>query len=298
MQRVLIKLNIGIFYAVLAYGTWGLIPLYWKLFEALPEMEIICHRMIWSSLLLLVVSAMQQQLTEVKRLWRSPKTLAILLATAGLTSLNGGIYIYGVNSDRVLEASLGYFINPLFSIFLGFVFLREKLNIGQWIAVILVMIGVGYLIWEQGQIPWIAIGLALSFGLYGLVRKLSTIQPIPGLAVESLLIAPIALALVMHWAKTGSGNFGLSLPLTFLLFSCGLVAPLPLLWFNLAVKRINLSTLGFLQYIEPTIQLILAVFLYQEPFTRTHLISFSLIWIALAIYSSNSLISLNPNQKC
>lgn len=291
------KLNIGILYAILAYGAWGLLPLYWKLFEKVPAVEILCHRMIWSALLLLAVLTIQQRLTEIKRLWRSPKTLAILLGTATLVSLNWGIYIYGVNSDRVLEASLGYFINPLFSVFLGFVFLREPLNLWKWIAVSLAMIGVGNLIWELGQVPWIAIGLALTFGLYGLIRKVADIQAMPGLAVETLLMTPIALALVFHWGRTGSGQFGLSLPLTLLFIGCGVVTSFPLIWFNLAAKKLHLSTLGFLQYIGPTFQLMLAVFLYHEPFTRTHLISFSLIWTALAIYSMNSVFQMVGKSK-
>jgi len=297
MHKVFGQFNIGILYAVSAYSAWGLLPLYWKLFEEVPAVEILCHRMIWSALLLVVVLALQQRLTELKRLWRSPKTVALLLGTAGLISLNWGIYIYGVNSDRVLEASLGYFINPLFSVFLGFVFLREPLNVWKTIAVILAMVGVGNLIWELGQIPLIAIGLALSFGLYGLVRKVAAIQAMAGLAVETLLMTPVALTLVIHWGKTGSGSFGLSLPLTLLFIGCGVVTSFPLLWFNLSAKKLHLSTLGFLQYIGPTFQLILAVFIYHEPFTRTHLISFSLIWTALAIYSLNSVFQMREKRE-
>lgn len=292
-----IQFNIGILYAVLAYGAWGLLPLYWKLLESVPAVEILCHRMMWSALLLLAVLAIQGRLIEVKRLWRSPKRLALLFSTAALISLNWGIYIYGVNSDRVLEASLGYFINPLFSVFLGYVFLGEKLNIWKIIAVILAVLGVGNLIWELGEIPLIAIGLTLTFGLYGLIRKVAAIQALAGLTVETLLMTPFALALVLHWAKTGSGNFGLTLPITLLFIGCGLVTSLPLLWFNLAAKKLHLSTLGFLQYIGPTFQLILAVFLYHEPFTRTHAISFGLIWTALAIYSTHSLFQVVGASK-
>ncbi|MDB9517286.1 EamA family transporter RarD [Roseofilum reptotaenium CS-1145] len=292
-----IKFNLGILYAVLAYGAWGLFPLYWKLFGSVPAVEILCHRMIWSALLLLGVLTIQKRLIEVKRLWQSPKTLAILVGTAALISLNWGIFIYGVNTDRVLEASLGYFINPLFSIFLGCVFLGERLSIWKLIAVILAIVGVGNLIWELGQVPLIAIGLTITFGLYGLIRKVAALKAIPGLTIETLLMTPIALALVLHWGKIGSGNFGLSLPVTLLFMGCGIVTSLPLIWFNLAAQKLHLSTLGFLQYIGPTFQLILAVFVYHEPFTRTHLISFGFIWTALVIYSISSLFQVMGASK-
>ncbi|MBP0020179.1 MAG: EamA family transporter RarD [Cyanobacteria bacterium SBLK] len=285
------KSNPGLVYAFLAYGFWGGLPIYLKFFDRVPAVEVLCHRVIWSAVLLIVVLAVQKRLRELQKLWRSPRFLAILLLTALLLSCNWGIFIYGVNSDRVVECSLGYFINPLFSVLLGFIFLKERLNLWQVLAVVLAALGVGNFILDFGQVPWLAFALAVSFGLYGLLRKITVVPPMTGLAVETLLMTPIALAFTGHWAIAGSGSFGTTGLLSILFIGCGVVTSLPLLWFANAARRLQLSTLGLMQYIAPSLQLICGVFLYQEPFTRTHLISFSLIWIALAIYSGNSLIT-------
>lgn len=287
--------NSGILYAFLAYGAWGLLPIYLKFFGSVSAVEVLCHRILWSAILLVIILTLQKRLKEIQKLWRSPRLLLTLLSTAVLLTCNWGIYIYGVNSDRVVECSLGYFINPLFSVLLGFFFLQERLNYWQVLSVILAALGVGNFIWDFGQVPWIAFALAFSFGLYGLLRKVTAVQPMSGLAMETLLISPIALAWVGHGAIARSGNFGQSWLLSFLFIGCGVITSLPLLWFNNAARRLQLSTLGLMQYISPSLQLLLGVFLYHEPFTRTHLISFSLIWTALAIYSSNSL--LNTRRK-
>ena len=288
-MRSLPRFNVGLLYAVLAYGWWGFLPIYLKFFSSIPAIEVLCHRVVWSAVLLLSILWIQGQLIEFRRLWRSPKTWLILLFTATLLSANWGIYIYGVNTDRVLEASLGYFINPLFSVLLGFVVLRERLNPWQILAVLVATLGVGYLIVQFGQVPWIALGLTFTFGLYGLTRKMAALKPIPGLAGETVLMAPIALAFLAHGFTTGTGNFGRYPTLDLLFIGCGVVTSMPLIWFNQAAQRLHLSTLGLMQYIGPSLQLALAVFLYREPFTQTHGISFGLIWTALAIYSINSL---------
>ncbi|MDJ1184919.1 EamA family transporter RarD [Roseofilum casamattae] len=288
-MRSLPRFNLGLLYAVLAYGWWGFLPIYLKFFTSIPAIEVLCHRVVWSAVLLLSILWIQGQLIEFKKLWRSPKTWLILLFTATLLSANWGIYIYGVNTDRVLEASLGYFINPLFSVLLGFVVLRERLNLWQILAVFVATLGVGNLIVQFGQIPWIALGLTFTFGLYGLTRKMAALKPIPGLAGETVLMAPIALAFLAHGFTTGTGNFGRNIVLDLLFIGCGVVTSMPLIWFNQAAQRLHLSTLGLMQYIGPSLQLALAVFLYREPFTKTHAISFGLIWTALAIYSINSL---------
>ena len=295
-MKLFVHLNSGIIYAFLAYGFWGLLPIYLKFFDRVPAMEVLCHRILWSAVLLVVVLSVQRRLRELKQLWQSPRFLGTLLLTALLLSSNWGFYIYGVNSNRVVECSLGYFINPLFSVLLGFIFLRERLNLWQIFAVILAGLGVGNFIWDFGQIPWIAFALAFSFGLYGLLRKITLVQPMAGLAVETLLMTPIALTLTGHWAIARSGHFGSSWLLSILFIGCGAITSLPLLWFNNAARCLQLSTLGLMQYIAPSLQLICGVFLYREPFTQTHLISFSLIWMALAIYSGNSLRASNASQ--
>ncbi len=283
------KFNLGIVYGILAYGSWGFLPVYLKFFSAVPALEVLCHRVIWSALLLIGIVMVQRQLRQFQGLWRSPRICLILFSTATLLALNWGIYIYGVNTERVIETSLGYFINPLFTILLGYFFLQERLNRWQVLAVSIATLGVANLILDLGQIPWIAIALAFTFGSYGLIRKVTALPPVAGLAGETLILVPLAIALITHWANTSSGHFGLTLPLNLLFIGCGIVTALPLLWFNQATQRLTLSTLGFLQYIAPSLQLALGVFLYQEPFTHTHRITFSLIWIALAIYSFNSL---------
>lgn len=245
--------------------------------------------MIWSLVFLAIVLLVQQRQAEVGALLKSPRNLLLLLATATLLTCNWGLYIYGVNSDRVVETSLGYFINPLVSVLLGFIFLRERLHWGQRVAVLLASIGVGYFIWQFGAVPWIALGLALTFAFYGLLRKVGAIAPMVGLAVETLMITPVALVLVIYWQATGVGNFGASLSLSLLFIGAGVVTSMPLLWFNNAAKRLRLSTLGFFQYVAPSLQLVLGVFLYREPFTTTHAVTFGCIWTALLLYSTTSL---------
>ncbi|NEQ44713.1 MAG: EamA family transporter RarD [Leptolyngbya sp. SIOISBB] len=280
----------GSVYAVLAYGAWGLLPIYWKFFQQSSPVEVLCHRMIWSLVFLSGILLVQRRRAEVGALLKSPRSLQLLLVTAMLLTCNWGLYIYGVNSDRVVETSLGYFINPLVSVLLGFLFLRERLHRGQQVAVALAAVGVGYFIWQFGEVPWIALGLALTFAFYGLLRKIISVAPLVGLAVETLMITPVALALVGYWQATGAGHFGASVPLSLLFIGAGVMTSMPLLWFNNAAKRLRLSTLGFFQYLAPSIQLLLGVFLYREPFTPTHLITFGCIWVALLVYSTTSLL--------
>ncbi|MEM9485229.1 MAG: EamA family transporter RarD [Cyanobacteria bacterium P01_F01_bin.116] len=285
---MLVNKQTGPLYAFLAYGSWGLLPIYWKFFQSTSPIEVLSHRMLWSLVFLGVILTLQQRLAELRKLPR--RQVLGLLATALLLSVNWGLYIYGVNTDRVVETSLGYFINPLVSVMLGFVVLRERLFRGQQIAVVLATIGVGYFIWQFGAVPWIALALAGTFALYGLLRKMVAVSPMVGLAVETALMTPVALLMVFYWGATGTGSFGSSFGLTLLFVGSGVATSMPLLWFNNAAKRLSLATLGFCQYMAPSIQLILGVFLYREPFTQTHLVSFSFIWAALLIYSSTSLL--------
>jgi chloramphenicol-sensitive protein RarD len=275
-------------YAVLAYTAWGLLPIYWKFFVQVPAVEVLSHRILWSALFLVGVLWAQHRQAEFRQLWR-PQYLRGLLLTALLLAFNWGLYIYGVNSDQVVETSLGYFINPLVSVLLGFLFLKERLNRPQQMAVVLATIGVGYFIWQFGSIPWIALALALSFAFYGLLRKILAVAPMAGLAMETLLITPVAIGLLAYLANTNNEHWSLNWELNALFIGCGIVTSFPLLWFNNAAKRLRLSTLGFFQYLAPSLQLALGVFLYHEPFTATHLVTFSLIWTALLIYSVSAL---------
>ena len=279
----------GAFYAVLAYTAWGLLPIYWKLFGQIPALEVLSHRIIWSLVFLIGLLFLQQQSSEFKQLCHSPTRLGILLTTASLLTFNWGLYIYGVNTDRVVETSLGYFINPVVNVMLGLVFLKERLNRGQKLAVLLAILGVANFSWNFGQVPWIALGLAFSFAFYGLLRKVVAVSPIVGLTMETLLIAPVALILVGYWTATGVGHLGVAWSTSLLFIGSGVMTSLPLIWFNNAAKRLRLSTLGFFQYMAPSLQLMLGVFLYHEPFTRTHAVTFGLIWSALLIYSTTFL---------
>lgn len=238
---------------------------------------------------------LQRRRSDMNQLWQSPKQLSVLLATAALLTFNWGLYIYGVNTDRVVETSLGYFINPLVNVLLGCLVLRERLHWGQKLAVILASIGVAYFVWQFGTVPWIALGLAFSFACYGLLRKIIRVAPMLGLTVETLLIAPIAITLVAYWGATGVGHLGVAWPITLLFIGAGVTTSLPLLWFNKAAKQLRFSTLGFFQYLAPTLQLMLGVFLYHEPFTPTHAITFGFIWSALLLYSTTSLM-LRPTR--
>jgi chloramphenicol-sensitive protein RarD len=277
--------SLGPLYALLAYSTWGLLPIYWKLFGATPAVEVLSHRMIWSAVFLVGILVVQRRLGDLRELLKSPRKVLVLLLTASLLTFNWGLYIYGVNSDRVVEASLGYYINPLVTVLLGFVFLKERLHKMQQVAVALAVVGVGYFIWQLGTVPWIALSLAISFAFYGLLRKVVAVAPLAGLAVETLLITPITLLFVGWLGATGQGRFGESWLMTLLFIGAGVATSMPLLWFNNAAKRLTLASLGFFQYLAPSLSLLLGVFAYGEPFTPVHLVTFSCIWAALGLYS-------------
>jgi len=270
---------------VLAYGAWGLLPVYWKLLGISSALEVLSHRMIWSAVFLGLILLRQGRWADLVALLRQPRRVGVLFLTAGLLSFNWGLYIYGVNSDQVVEASLGYYINPLVTVLLGFVVLKERLHPLQWLAVALAAVGVGYFVVQLGTVPWIALGLAVSFAFYGLLRKTTPVAPLVGLAVETLLITPFTLAFVSYLGITGQGHFGQTLPLTLLFMGAGVATSLPLLWFNTAAKRLPLATLGFFQYLAPSLALLLGVLVYGEPFTPTHLVTFGCIWAALALYT-------------
>ena len=275
----------GLIYAILSYGTWGVFPLYWKLLHHVPPQQILAHRIVWSLLFLLIMLAWRRDKVFLNYL-SSPRTLGILILTGALIGGNWFTYIYAVNNSHIVDASLGYYINPMVNVLLGMVFLKERLSRIQTIAVAFAFAGVAYLTFHYGKLPVISLVLAFSFGLYGLLRKKANLQSMPGLMVESLLLAPVALWYLWHVNSLGTGSFGhYSVLSDMLLMLGGPVTAIPLFWFGIAATRIPLSTLGFIQYLSPTIQLLIGVFVFREAFDTAYLVSFGLVWTGLGIYT-------------
>lgn len=278
--------RVGVAYGIVAYGWWGLVPIYFKAVATVPAVEVLAHRILWSVVLLAVWMRLRGRWPAAVAAMRSRRTVITLLATTVLIAGNWYVFIWAVANDHVLQASLGYFINPLVNVLLGFVFLGERLRTWQTLAVALAAAAVLYLTLVYGQFPWIALILAGSFGVYGLLRKTAKVDAPVGLTVETTLLLPLALAYLTYVGVEGELVFGARSRWTdLLLVLAGAVTALPLLWFTNAVRRLRLATLGFLQYIAPTGHFLLAVGLYHEPFTAAHGITFGCIWTALAIYS-------------
>ena len=280
----------GYFYATLTYLVWGLIPIYWKLLKSISPFEIIVHRAFWSFLVFLALLGAQKQIRTLFTSLKSLRSFLAICASAGLIAINWFIFVYGVNFDRILEVSLGYFIYPFVNILLGLVFLKEKLTARMWAAIALVAIGVGQLAIPTHGVPWIAIILALSFGLYGFMRKTIALDILIVSNIESFLLAvPAGGYLLYLLFQQSSSQSHYSLTILLLLLFGGVITAFPLLWFAKAAKRLPLSSLGFFQYFGSTLQFLLAVLVYQEPFTKTHAIGFGFIWIALALYFSETM---------
>ena len=278
-------MNKGILNGIAAYAMWGFFPIYWKLLHNVPALQVIGHRIGWSFLLLIVIILVRRQWKEFRMAALKPKTMGIYSIAAVLLSVNWLVYVWGVNAGFIVETSLGYFINPLFSVLLGVVFLRERLRTLQWLPVALATAGVIYLTLIYGRPPWIALSLAVSFGLYGLVKKLARLGSLYGLTLETAIVFPIALVYLTLVDFSGTGAFLHESPLTnLLLIGAGTVTTVPLLMFASAARQIPLTVVGILQYIAPTIQFLIGVFIYHEPFDRSRLIGFGLVWIALIIF--------------
>ena len=278
----------GVIYALLAYGSWGLIPIYWKQLYFVSALEILAHRMFWSMLFLFVLLAAQKRLNEILELYKSPKYIWLFFFTALLLGCNWFVYIYAVNTEQVIEASLGYYINPLFNVLMGFVFLRERLNLMQSMALGLATLGVLNFLLDFGSLPWIALSLSFTFALYGLLRKITPVKPLVGLLIETVFLAPLAIIIISIWMIDGSSSFGKQPEIDFLLIGAGVVTSLPLIWFVNGAKMLRYTTMGFFQYLSPSLNLALGIFLYNEPFTQAHIVTFSLIWFGLVIFSINS----------
>jgi chloramphenicol-sensitive protein RarD len=280
----------GILYAAAAYIIWGLFPIYFKSLESVSPAQILWHRIVWACVLLLIVLAFRRQWSWILRVLRQPKVLAGFAASALLLSINWYIYIWSVNNDHVIDASLGYFMNPLVSVLLGFALLHERLRQAQWAAVALAAAGVAWLTLHAGHPPWVSLALALTFGFYGLLRKTAALGALEGLSLETFLLAPIALG-CLAWLSLNHENVFSDASLNFkcLMIAAGPITAVPLLLFAAGARRIPLSTLGLLQYFTPTLQLLLGVWLYHEPFGGQRLIGYAFVWSALAVFSLDGL---------
>lgn len=277
----------GLVYGTLAYGLWGLFPFFFKQLQHVPSLQVVLHRMVWSLVFVLMVLAVLRRWAWLGDVRRRPRLLAVFAASSALLACNWLTYIWAVNNGHVLDASLGYFILPLVNVALGFLFLHERPRLAQWLAFGTAAAGVLWLALLTGHVPWIALGLALSFGFYGLIRKLAPLGALEGMSLETLLLAPVAAAALL-WGQH-SGTLPAQDAHTWLLFALsGPVTAVPLLLFSAGARRIPLSTMGVLQYITPTILLFLGTLLYDEPFSGPRLIGFALIWTALLLYSADS----------
>lgn len=278
-------MNKGIWYGIGAYVLWGFFPIYWKFLHVVPALQVIGHRIGWSFAVLLVYILATRQWQEFRSVAFNMKTILMYAVAGILLSINWLIYVWGVNAGFIVETSLGYFINPLLSVLMGVIFLRERLRPTQWIPVVIAAIGVIYLTTVYGRLPWIALSLALSFGFYGLVKKLAPLGSLYGLTLETGIVFPIALIYLVFLQAKGAGAFlhsGSTVDL--FLMGAGIVTTIPLLMFASAAKQIPLTMVGILQYIAPTLQFLIGVFVYKEPFDQAHLIGFGIVWVALVIF--------------
>ncbi|MBV6393693.1 MAG: Protein RarD [Anaerolineales bacterium] len=278
-------MNKGIWYGIAAYAMWGFFPIYWKLLHEIPAIQLLGHRIVWSFLLLAAFILLTKQAGDFRSVAFNRRTLGIYTIAGVLLSANWLIYVWSVNAGFIVETSLGYFINPLLSVLFGVIFLRERLRPAQWAPVLIAAIGVTYLTVAYGRPPWIALSLAVTFGLYGLVKKLSPLGSVYGLTLETGIVFPIALLYLIVVQAGGAGEFlrdGFTIDL--LLIGAGVVTTIPLLMFASAAKQIPLNMIGVLQYFAPTIQFLIGVFIYKEPFDHTRLIGFGIVWLALIIF--------------
>lgn len=278
-------MNKGIWYAIGAYVCWGLFPIYWKWLHAVPALQLLGHRIGWSFLLLCAVILLSKQWRAFRAAALNRRVLLIYLVAALLIAVNWLTYIWAVNAGFIVETSLGYYINPLLSVLMGVIFLRECLRPMQWLPIGMAAAGVLYLTFAYGALPWIALTLAFSFGLYGLIKKVAPLNSLHGLTLETGILFLPALAWLLYSDASGQGAFlhtGAGSAL--LLIGAGAVTTVPLLMFASAAQRIPLSLVGILQYIAPTLQFLLGVLVYHEPFDQAHFIGFGIVWAALIIF--------------
>ncbi len=290
-------MNPGVAYALGAYTLWGLFPLYFKLLQQVPALQILAHRMVWSLLLVFLILLVLKRWAWMRLLREQPAVLARFAGSALLLACNWGTYIWAVNHNHVVEASLGYYINPLLNVALGTVILHERLRRMQWVAVGIAALGVGWMTTEVGHVPWIALTLAFSFAGYSLLRKTAPLGSLEGLAVETAVLFPLALIYLAWESMQGANVFASSgWSLRWLLIAAGPVTTIPLLLFAAGARRIPFSLLGILQYLTPSILLGLGVWLYHEPFGANKAIGFGLVWAGIAVYVMEGLLALRARR--
>lgn len=282
--------QIGTIYAIMAFSFWGLVPIYFKQVSHVDPFEVLSHRIIWSVFVLLLLLYFSKQFHCLKPIFKDLKQLKYLLLSSFFVSLNWLIFIYAISIEKILETSLGYFINPLISVFIGFLFFEEKINLVQKIAIAIVFLAVLVQLVAFGSLPIISLGLAFSFALYGMIRKKVNISSIPGLFIETLLLFPFALGFLVYLFTIQENSFLHNDTYTsVMLLLAGIITVLPLLWFNSGVTRISLTTVGMLQYIGPSISFVIAILIYNEPLTASKIVTFTLIWFALGLFSWDAL---------
>ncbi len=289
-------MNKGIALALGAYVFWGLHPIYWKLLQYVPSVEIVSHRIIWSLVFFAVIISFRREQKElIKKIKRSEKKLIIFIP-ALLIGSNWALYIWAVNAGFIIETSLGYFISPLISVFLGVIFLRESLRKIQWLAVLIAGVGVLTMTFIYGQFPWISLYLAGTWGTYGLLRKKSPLSSVEGLTLETSVLSIPAIIYILYLTTVGTSSFLIDLPTTLLLIGCGLTSGFPLLIFIMGARMINLSLIGILQYIYPTLILLVGAFIYGEELSESKMIGFIFIWTALIIYTIEGTVFLRRKK--
>lgn len=281
--------HLGLLCAILAYSIWGIVPIYWKQLVSVDSFEIVLHRMLWSFVFVLIYIVFVRRWHEFVALWKQPAVLGRLCFAAILNALNWGTYIWAVNAEHIIEVSMGYFINPIITVLFGVVLFAERLRKMQYVALSLVVIGIAYLVLVHGKIPYIALVLSVSFAIYSVMKKTIQVPVVLGLGIESGLLVLPALILLLYFHSQSTLAFGHSVSIDALLILGGLVTLTPLLLFSAAAKSISLTTLGMSQYIGPTLQLLIGVYLYKEPFDKDWAIAFGFIWLALIIYSLDQL---------
>ena len=287
--------RLGLVYGLAAYGAWGILPIYLKAVRTVPVIEVLCHRVVWALAVLLVVTGVRGEWREVGAALRHRRALLVLSGSTVLIAINWLVYIFSVTYARILESSLGYYINPLVSVLLGIVLLHERLTPLMKAAVVFAAAGVTWLAIALGQLPWISLVLAFSFAFYGLLRKIAPVGSLIGLTVETLLLAPFTLGYLVWAVSHGRSGFVSGGPwIRTLLLLAGPVTAVPLLCFAGAARRLPLSTMGFLQYVSPTLQFLLAVALYGEPFGRRRAAAFACIWVAVALFAFDSIRRREP----
>ncbi|MFH1853573.1 MAG: EamA family transporter RarD [Candidatus Neomarinimicrobiota bacterium] len=287
----------GVIFAAMAFISWGLLPVYWKALAAVPAPELLAHRIFWSLILVIIAITIRRGWGDIYKIVQSRPSIFYLLATSVLIAINWFVFIWAVTNGFILESSLGYFINPIFNILLGYVFLGERLRRFQIPAVVLALVGVLNLTISAGRFPWIALSLAGSFGVYGLLRKKVAAGALTGLAFETAILSIPSAGYLIFCEINGVAALGhINFVTDILLIGAGIVTALPLLWFAYGVKRLTLATVGFIQYLGPTGMFLLSVFVYKETFTATHLLTFILIWSGLMLYSIESFKNSQTNK--